>query len=329
MNKHQLDFDMVLAECLDSIENQQRSVADCLAQYPDYAEDLAVLLRLAEALPHAQQVRPSLAFRQHGPARLKRRLETSRRPPLRHAALRQSVSMTPPQASFAWGKLAVRLALPILAVAAFASASAMVAKAADGAVPGDSLYLVDLAVEDLELNFAATPQERLGLQLQYADERIGEAEQLAQQGDANHLEEAVTKYEELVAEARAQLPAANGNSEQALQQSLSVHEARLLELLDKVPEQARSGIERAIAASQYGQDRRNSNQSGGDKAEDEDHPNGSDEQTDNLSEDKPGSRSGNGNSQGGVKPNSTPGGWPTDYPGSGSPGFLGEDDDSD
>src|SRR5574341_1697436 len=140
---NQPDFERVLAYCLDAIQNENWSVADCLAKYPAYAQELAPLLQAAVQLRQLRRVRPSLAFRQHASSRFQRKLQASRRP-----AVERNTS-----SSSAWSRLFSRRRIAravgaLVVVRVLAGATSAAAYAADGAVPGDTLYSVDRAVED-------------------------------------------------------------------------------------------------------------------------------------------------------------------------------------
>jgi hypothetical protein len=190
-----------------------------------------------------------------------------------------------------------RAAGTLLVVSILAGATSGLTYASDGAVPGDPFYPVDRAVEDFRLQLAVTPDIRLTLQLEFADERLAEAEQLATTGDRQHLDEAVASYEATIESASETALSVDETSETELQESLSRHEQRLQELLDKVPEQARPGIQRAIEASRRGQERRRggSDHPGQGGGPPDDHPGNSQNQRGGPPDEHPGNGQGNGN----------------------------------
>lgn len=53
----------VLDRCLDEIHSGRATVEDCLAEYPQYARELAPLLRTAARLEATAGVRPTRAFK--------------------------------------------------------------------------------------------------------------------------------------------------------------------------------------------------------------------------------------------------------------------------
>jgi hypothetical protein len=152
----------------------------------------------------------------------------------------------------------VALPAALALIIALAAGTTGVAHAADGAVPGDSLYGLDRGIERLELSLTQNSNKALQRQIAFTDERLGEAEELAERGDTGHLEEAIDYYDQSVLDI-AQL--AGTVSEQSddslsrlLDQTFSQHQSRLEMLLGKVPEQAKKGIERALEASSKGRD---------------------------------------------------------------------------
>jgi hypothetical protein len=79
--------------------------------------------------------------------------------------------------------LASRLISAILAaVIGTAAIGGGVTWAANDSLPGDVLYSVKLASEDLRLSLASTPESQVELALQFADERVVELEELVEHG---------------------------------------------------------------------------------------------------------------------------------------------------
>ena len=81
------------------------------------------------------------------------------------------------------GLLATLMSLLIVLVA-----SGMLVSAADAAVPGDWMYGVDRAVDDLRLRLALDSRQKAQVELQLAQERLHEAQMLALRGDTNSVE---------------------------------------------------------------------------------------------------------------------------------------------
>jgi hypothetical protein len=253
------ELDTILDTCLAKIKAEGWSIEDCLAQYPIYREALEGPLRIAARLQRAQAIAPSLRFKENASERLQARLQSSSRPPVsRSAAVRAPAHIKSNRWLFPALRRFVVLPAALGLIVALAAGTTGVAYAADGAVPGDSLYSIDRGVEQLELSLTQDPNKALRRQVAFTDERLGEAEQLAAQGDAALLDEAISNYDQSVLDITRLAETADEQVDESLSQLLdqtfSKHQAKLEKLLEKVPEQAKKGIERALEASSQGRD---------------------------------------------------------------------------
>ncbi|MFH2103100.1 MAG: DUF5667 domain-containing protein [Chloroflexota bacterium] len=156
-----------------------------------------------------------------------------------------------PRQRIGWVRVVVASAVVVfLALGALTGAAA----AADAAVPGDALYPLDRYLEDLRLSSVQDPADAAALLLEFADERLQEAEDLAAEGAQEQLAVALEAYDQTVADLAKAVGSTGGADQQALgkllDQALSTHEERLLEIRAQAPEQALPGLDRAIEASQ-------------------------------------------------------------------------------
>ncbi len=103
------------------------------------------------------------------------------------------------------GKGIRMVAIVLAVIVALAAAGGGVTYAADGASPGDPLYGIDRAAEQTRLSLTASPAQAVRLQLAFADERLGEAEELAEADDGTNLSAAVDGYGDAVAAAAQEL----------------------------------------------------------------------------------------------------------------------------
>ncbi|MBN1312787.1 MAG: hypothetical protein JXB30_15340 [Anaerolineae bacterium] len=244
------ELDTILDICLAKIKTEGWSIEDCLAHYPDHRDMLAQSLRVAVRLQEAQAITPSTQFTAEASERLKKRLQTSRRKPTLH---KKPVLWT--FSPRRWATLPAALGL----FAALSACTTGVVYASDSASPGDPLYGIDRSVEQVRISVTRNPNQLLRLQVALTDERLEEAEDLTRRGDTEDLEVALNNYDQSVSDI-TQLAGMTGEQEeealsQLVDQSLSKHQARLEVLLDKVPEQAQKGIERALEASSKGRDK--------------------------------------------------------------------------
>jgi hypothetical protein len=253
-----IELDTILDICLAKIKTEGWSIEDCLAQYPVYRDALEGPLRIAAWLGNAQGIAPSLRFKENASRRLQARLQSSSRPPLRTTVSRTHARATSNRWLFPMLRRFTALLAVLGLIVALAAGTTGVAYAADGAVPGDSLYGIDRGVERLELSLTQDPNQALRRQVAFTDERLGEAEQLVEQGNAGYFEEAINNYDQSVLDITRLSGTTDEQTDESLSQlvdqTLSQHHARLEELLGKVPDRAKMGIERALEASSNGRD---------------------------------------------------------------------------
>jgi len=152
-----------------------------------------------------------------------------------------------------------RIATIVLAAAVGLMLLGGTAVAASGsALPGDLLYPVKRAVENVDLALHHGASARAKLHLEFARRRLDELSQLlAKRRNGEHVDigAAMSAYQDEIANAQDAVAAdALGQDFQALlasvQSELDKHVSVLTELQLKVPEQARDAIANAIARAQ-------------------------------------------------------------------------------
>ena len=227
-----------LANCLEAIERGERTIASCLEQYPEYAEELAELLPVAAAFTQAPVVTPA-----RPPEIAYQRLMDQLRPfpnesvtfldALRHQWQRIGSFQLTRRLNMTWFLL-------IATVVSLAAGGGAV-YASDAAVPGDPLYSLDLSVEELRLNMASSPEAAAGLQLAFAEERLQEAQALMAEGDGDHSQEALSAYGDAISTVAQTIGTADGADQAALsamlEEALSVHDSILSTLVDEPGEE--------------------------------------------------------------------------------------------
>ena len=121
-------------------------------------------------------------------------------------------------------------------------------------VPGDALYGFERFLEDnLEVPWARLTRGVRGealKRMELAEERLAEMESVMNGTDAAVLERLQERYESQVQRAQALM---NGTGTQALEEQISErlmnHVSVLTQLRERAPEQARSGIDKALQSS--------------------------------------------------------------------------------
>ena len=179
-------FDTALDDCMHLLRTGA-STADCLARYPEHAEELRPLLSLASAVKAVPTPRPDPAAVRANRQRMLDAVQAA-------AARRQRRG----PAAFAWfwrlsSGLQVR---PLLRAALTLAAAVVLVSLASGALftsaadslPGQALYPVKRFGENVRLSLTLNPTARQELQTEYVLERRHEVRQVLDAGQRAVLE---------------------------------------------------------------------------------------------------------------------------------------------
>jgi hypothetical protein len=173
-------FEHLLERCLQEVARTGDTEA-VLRRYPQHADHLRPLLEVALA---TSQTFTDVPEPPGGLAAGRMRLleaaarQRERAPATQKSTLRKE---TRPKMKLL---LATRLISAILvAVIGTAAVGGGATLAASDSLPGDVLYPVKLAGEDLRLSLASNPEAQVGLALQFSDERITEIEAMVKRGE--------------------------------------------------------------------------------------------------------------------------------------------------
>ncbi|MDI6640357.1 MAG: DUF5667 domain-containing protein, partial [Methanocellales archaeon] len=152
------------------------------------------------------------------------------------------------------------IGMAIMLVMTFMPTSVAQAELPDpGTTPDSWLYGLDRAFESLQKAITRAPEARAKLALQLAQERLVEAREMAERGKPDLANEMAEDYEEELNQAMehgekiAEL-AKRGEVQELVARATSIHIDVLEGVLEKVPEQARPAIQRAINASKGGRE---------------------------------------------------------------------------
>jgi hypothetical protein len=188
------DLSLALEECLQAVK-EKRNLQEILRRYPHDRDELVSLLRLSVELNSLGAPTADPAFRLRARNRMLavagQRRQEERRPALNWLPQR-----------------VVRVALAGVAALVPVAAGFTVAAASNSSVPGDPLYGVKLGVERVELAVAMNPAARARLQLQFADTRLQEAQQLYARGRSKDAIALVNQYDAAVSKFQSSLTAA-------------------------------------------------------------------------------------------------------------------------
>lgn len=152
------------------------------------------------------------------------------------------------------------VALPLLATFLFAGAAhAQTSDRVDpGMLPDHPMYFIKSMSESIGTFFTFGEVNKAERALQLAEKRLAEARALAADGKPEEAAKAVERYQAQLDRAltRAKQAQANGDDADEVLTDVSEatprHQAVLAEVYEKVPEQARPGIQRAMEASRRG-----------------------------------------------------------------------------
>ena len=244
----------VLQDCIELLR-QGVSPEECLARYPEYAQELEPLLRTA--LNAQGELTPGMppAARTRARARVLAVWDHRHLPRQRRWGL--------PFFLPRWAAMAVSVVLAIVLGGVGTVA------AAGGAVPGDPLYPVKEIREGAQLWFARSPETKVAMYTRLVKERAEELRELAAKGRTGpssialaRLERHVEDVNQLVEESIERpadgppeiAPGLLGKLQEVIAEQLSA-EGVVQETLEEAPVEARPGLQRALEAIQRGRDR--------------------------------------------------------------------------
>lgn len=237
----------ILTNCIDEIQAGKSTLEECLARYPELADDLRTLLDIATNIQPEKAI-PAVDFKQRAKARLLEAMQ----PPVAHPAHTRSGIpgwLKPPvlRPSFALIRIIVILALVI--------AGGTTVYASQGSLPDDTLYPIKIGVEKLQLALTRSPEARASLHLRLAQRRLDEVivqSSLGRDVSTSALEAIATQLNAAIEELDKTLP----EDTKALLSQLSgltlKEQGTLGELLAAVSESNRPPIKQAIDAAQRG-----------------------------------------------------------------------------
>jgi len=232
-------FDDILNECVEQALRGE-GVEQCLQRYPDQARELEPLLRVAVAARNTSStVEPRPEFKARTRYEIQSRLHSKDR---KAEAKKMSMVGWLPR----WAVVVACVALVLV----FAGGGTVAASSES--LPGDTLYAVKTATEQVQWKLTFSQKAKARLQARFAERRVWEMTQLAKKGRTGQLESLVTRFtahlakmEQLAARIRASDPE-DGERVSELRQVLYTNRARDLVMLNaaeaKAPWRARTAI---------------------------------------------------------------------------------------
>jgi hypothetical protein len=240
----------ILAKCLERMEAGE-SLESCLADFPKQAPDLEPLLRMTQQMKQLTEVGPRPRFARNARLDLENQLVRTRNV-VTFKRRNRPIEQKPKvfiQRRFSMSALQ----LIIAAVLALTATTGGVAYAANASNPGDVLHGLDIAMENVQLNLAPDIWSRVQLRLEFASERLAEAQATFSANDPADGLEAMNEYGTEISAIAQLVGSADGADREALalllETAQGVHVDVLTGLLDTVPEQAKESIQKALDAS--------------------------------------------------------------------------------
>ncbi len=164
-------LDNILDDCLEKLLVKGRSIEECLADYPELADELKPLLQTAIVTRKALDIEPRPEFRAKARYQL-------------YSALKEAASKRH-RSSFAWQ---FRWATVVSSFLILMLAGGGIVAAASNSMPDNPLYQVKLATEQIQLSLTTSPLDKAKLYTKLADRRVTEIINMAQEGNVSLVE---------------------------------------------------------------------------------------------------------------------------------------------
>jgi len=257
--KETKEFNNILDECLERLLVRGETMEQCLASYPEQADELEPLLQTALATKKALAIQP--------------RPEFKARARYQFGSVIEEIKS---KRGFFWGWQR-RWAVAVSVVLVLLLAGGGTVAAAGSSMPHGLLYPVKLATEQVWLTLTPSSIGRAEVYAKLADRRVAEIIYMADKGDAQQVEVIAQRLDNhLVMVATLALAAgegeralfvpaavetgkdvyAGGNNWARLRLTLECNavnqQARLQDALEIAPEPVKPALRRAIAVSETG-----------------------------------------------------------------------------
>lgn len=245
-NKASKKISSAFDDCLQIIEKHNVQLEDCLKMHPQFEQELTELLNLKKALKELKDINPSEKFYKNAHKRITHRLVD--RPVTFFTCLRHIFTRKPYKTNrnFRMAQFFVTLILlfSLLTGGVFA---------ADGAGPGDLLYGLNRAIDQVSLIFESDSEIEASKRLEFAAKRLEEAKNEIENGNLDNALIAFEAYDHEIDQYAKRLASKDGldraELEKLLAETLNIHLDVLSTILYNVPPEAHEAILKAIEAS--------------------------------------------------------------------------------
>ncbi len=180
----------LFAECLDWMSEKGGTAEQAAARYPEQCEALLQLLETAKQIETVPEVLPRPEFSAVARLRLQNQLKTKRKPVTFFASNRHIRQTNTGNRRFAMTWLIV-----LGMIATLLAGGGGVAYASTDALPGDALYSVKTAIQDVELALTDDVGD-VDLLLGFMNANVGEVQELAAQARWDDLVAGLGEYQQ-------------------------------------------------------------------------------------------------------------------------------------
>ncbi len=221
------EIEQILDHSLSEVLGGKETVEGVLARYPELAEELRPRLEAAMWLERGKgALAPRPGFVSASRARLVAQIK----------AEQAAATAVPPKTESIWSwlvalgrpaqrRFAFQAALVLLLIVSIVAGSTGLAYAAQDALPGEALYPVKLALEQVELLTTYDLADEIRLHMSFAQNRLYEAQQLLFNGDYGYIPTTLARLERQVTLAVDKLEVlARQDAEKALALALEMQE---------------------------------------------------------------------------------------------------------
>lgn len=248
-------FEDIVIECIEDIKAGRASIEDCLERHPSLRGQLEPLLKIALAIEELPSVKPSTDFKMKARIRLMDQIHAWKTRKKWPWSRRQNW-VAGMQYKRRFGVSMASIILAIVVTLSLVGGGTVYASQAS--LPGDALYDLKLATEELTIALPAGDIARAERALSFAQRRIREMEALAARGRSQDLSSAAENYGYALNLTLAKMEQARnrgldaGNVTARVAEATTRHLSVLDRVWDMVPEAAKPAIEHAGNVSQTG-----------------------------------------------------------------------------
>ncbi len=239
-------IEQAFAKCLEMMTDNGEHVSDCLALYPQFENELRELFLLRADLAELSDAHPSQQFVQNAAANLIAKLPDHKLPFFARVNRSMQVNFLQPVRKMGMVPVIIGLILLFLVVAGGI-------RVVDASAPGDVFYNLDRTLEQVRLRLADVPENAMTIRLEYAFERLEEANRKLAEDELEQAVVAFDGYHCQVYQIAKMIAGTQGEQREALLAQfygvLGVQRADIKETIQSVPEKARIEIQNALDAA--------------------------------------------------------------------------------